>query len=113
MCAGVQAGRNKASTVQFNRIVRCAMHLIQIRHATFASTPDSIRTHRADTCMTTPVPSRRRFIVNVALAAVAVPLVMRTSGEARAAALVKLPLANPQAKALGYVEDASTTKNPV
>ncbi len=63
--------------------------------------------------MTIPVPSRRRFIVNVALAAVAVPLVMRTSGEARAAALVKLPLDNPQAKALGYVEDASTTKNPV
>jgi hypothetical protein len=63
--------------------------------------------------MTIPVPSRRRFIVNVALAAVAVPLVMRTSGEARAAALVKLPLDNPQAKALGYVEDASTTKNAV
>jgi hypothetical protein len=63
--------------------------------------------------MTTPVQSRRRFLVYAALAAVAVPVVMRTSGKARAAALVKLPLDNPQAKALGYVEDASTTKNAV
>lgn len=61
--------------------------------------------------MKTPVPSRRRFLVNATLAAVAMPVIMRMSGEARATALVKLPLDNPQAKALGYVEDASTTKN--
>ena len=61
--------------------------------------------------MKTPVSSRRRFLINVALVAVAVPVVMRMSGKAHAAALVPLPLDNPQAKALGYVEDASTTKN--
>jgi hypothetical protein len=89
-----------------------AMHLMQINRRTFVRTQDSIHTPRAGICMTTPVHSRRRFIVYAALAAVAVPLVMRTSGEARSAALVKLPLDNPQAKALGYVDDASTTKNP-
>jgi hypothetical protein len=62
--------------------------------------------------MTNPVPSRRRFLVNAALVAVAMPVAMRMSGEARAGALAKLPLDNPQAKALGYVEDASTATNP-
>ena len=45
--------------------------------------------------------SRRRFISHVLIAAVAAPL----AGRAPAAPLPRLPLTNPQAKALKYVED--------
>ena len=45
--------------------------------------------------------SRRRFLSHVLVAAVAAPL----AGRALAAPLPKLPLGNPQAKALKYVED--------
>ncbi len=62
--------------------------------------------------MTTPVSSRRRFLIHAAVATVALPLAIRLIGEAQAAGLPKLPLDNPQAKALGYTEDASTTKLP-
>ena len=50
--------------------------------------------------------SRRRFLLGAAVAATALPLLGRM-GEARAAPLPKLPPGNPQAKALGYVEDAA------
>jgi len=62
--------------------------------------------------MTAPVPPRRRFLIQAALATVALPIAMRLIPEAGAAGLTRLPLDNPQAKALGYVEDASTTKHP-
>lgn len=62
--------------------------------------------------MTASVPSRRRFLINAALATAALPFASRLIGEARAAGLVKLPLDNAQAKALGYTEDASKTKHP-
>lgn len=57
--------------------------------------------------MTTP--SRRRFLQISALA-VAAPLAARLAvSDAQAQALPKLPLDNPQAKALAYIEDASKT----
>jgi len=62
--------------------------------------------------MTSPVTSRRRFLINAALATAALPIAMRLIPEARAAGLTKLPLDNPQAKALGYTDDASTSKHP-
>jgi len=61
--------------------------------------------------MTTPVPSRRRFLVHAVIATAALPLAMRLIGEAHAGALTRLPMDNPQAKALGYVEDAGTAKS--
>jgi hypothetical protein len=45
------------------------------------------------------------------MATVALPLASRLIGDAHAGALTKLPLDNAQAKALGYVEDASTATN--
>jgi hypothetical protein len=56
--------------------------------------------------------SRRRFIVHAALAAAALPFAGRFMGQAQAAALVKLPLDNPQARALAYTDDATTSKHP-
>ena len=53
---------------------------------------------------------RRRFLAQLALAAAALPLLTR-AGNAVAAPLPRLPASNAQAKALGYVEDASKTKN--
>ena len=55
--------------------------------------------------------SRRRFLTQAAVAAVALPLLGRMQ-PAQAATLPKLPANNPQAKALGYVADAGTTANP-
>ena len=55
--------------------------------------------------------SRRRFLVQAAVAASALPLLARMASQPAQASLPKLPLDNAQAKALGYVEDASTTKN--
>ena len=54
--------------------------------------------------------SRRRFLVQAAVAATALPLLGRLS-PAVAAPLPKLPMDNAQAKALGYVEDAVKAKN--
>ena len=56
--------------------------------------------------------SRRRFLSHVLLAAVAAPLAGGVAGRAFAAPLPKLPLTNPQAKALHYTEDASTATDP-
>lgn len=54
-------------------------------------------------------PNRRRFLQLGALA-LAAPLAARFAvPEARAQSLPKLPLDHPQAKALGYVEDAAKT----
>ena len=50
--------------------------------------------------------SRRRFLITAAVAATALPLLGR-SGSANAAGLPPLPTSNPQAKALGYVDDNS------
>lgn len=56
-------------------------------------------------------PNRRRFLRMSALA-LAAPFAARLAvPEARAQALPKLPLDHPQAKALGYVEDATQTKH--
>lgn len=55
--------------------------------------------------------SRRRFLIQAAVAATAVPLLVRLASQDAQAALPKLPLDNPQAKALGYVEDSTKTTN--
>jgi hypothetical protein len=55
--------------------------------------------------------SRRNFLVQAAVAATALPL-LGGMASANAAPLPKLSLSNPQAKALGYVEDAAKTTNP-
>jgi High potential iron-sulfur protein len=55
--------------------------------------------------------SRRRFLLGAATLAAAAPL-LGFAGPAVAAPLPRLPLTNPQAKALAYIEDASKTKNP-
>lgn len=62
--------------------------------------------------MIAPIPSRRRFLIHAVIATAALPLALRSIGAAHAAALPSLPPDNPQAKALGYVEDAATTRNP-
>ncbi len=52
--------------------------------------------------------SRRRFIATAAVGAVALPLGARLfAGTAHAQELPHLPLDNPQARALNYVEDAT------
>ncbi len=56
--------------------------------------------------------SRRRFLVKAAVAATALPLMAHLGTQPAQAALPKLPLDNPQAKSLGYVTDATKTKNP-
>ncbi|CAN5225470.1 hypothetical protein BH11PSE14_BH11PSE14_16900 [soil metagenome] len=54
--------------------------------------------------------SRRKFLIGAAIAAVAAPMLV-AAPRARAAALPRLPVTNPQAKALGYVTDATKTTN--
>ena len=56
--------------------------------------------------------SRRRFLIQAAVAATALPLMAHLGTQPAQAALPKLPLDNPQAKSLGYVTDAATAKNP-
>ena len=62
--------------------------------------------------MNAPVSSRRRFLIHAALATASLPIAIRLLSDAHAGGLPKLPLDNPQAKALGYVEDASKAKHP-
>ena len=62
--------------------------------------------------MTAPVSSRRRFLIHAALVTAALPIGIRLIGEAHAAGLPRLPVDKPQAKALGYTEDATTSTNP-
>ena len=62
--------------------------------------------------MSTNPTSRRRFLSHVLVAAVAAPLAAAGSSRAFAAPAPKLPLTNPQAKALKYTEDASKVKDP-
>lgn len=63
--------------------------------------------------MSKPVLSRRKFLAYAAMAAAALPVAFRLTPEAIAAGgLPKLPLDNPQAKALGYTEDAAKSKHP-
>ena len=61
--------------------------------------------------MTEHRPSRRRFLLQAAVAATTLPILATMARQPAEAALAKLPLDNPQAKALGYVEDASKTTN--
>jgi len=61
--------------------------------------------------MSNDLSSRRRFLSHVLVAAAAVPL-LGQANRAYAAPLPKLPLDNPQAKSLHYVEDASKDKDP-
>ena len=56
--------------------------------------------------MNTTANARRRFILQAATAAIALPLF----GQAFAQALKKLPADNATAKALKYVADAATSK---
>jgi hypothetical protein len=56
--------------------------------------------------------SRRRFLVQAAVAATALPLLAKMADQPANAALPKLPLDNPQAKALGYTDDGDDSKNP-
>ena len=62
--------------------------------------------------MTEHRPSRRRFLVQAAVAATALPLMAKMIGQPAEAALPKLTLDNPQAKALGYTNDGDDSKNP-
>jgi hypothetical protein len=63
--------------------------------------------------MSTDPTSRRRFLSHVLLAAVAAPLAGGAASRAFAAApLPRLPLSNPQAKALHYTEDAAKVADP-
>jgi hypothetical protein len=61
--------------------------------------------------MKNPIPSRRTFLIRAAMMTAALPFAGRLIGDARAAGLPRLPLDNAQAKALGYVEDAGTSKH--
>ena len=57
--------------------------------------------------------SRRRFLVQAAVAATALPLLARMAGNtAEAAPLKKLTVDNAQAKALKYTENAAAVKDP-
>jgi hypothetical protein len=57
--------------------------------------------------------SRRRFLVQAAVTATAVPLLGRTVFlPARAEILKKLPIDDTQARVLHYSEDAATVKDP-
>lgn len=58
--------------------------------------------------MNTTANARRRFMLQAATAAIALPLF----GQAFAQALKKLPADNATAKALKYVPDAATSKEP-
>ena len=62
--------------------------------------------------MNTQNPSRRRFLVHAAVAAVAVPFVGRFISTAQAQALPKLSLDDPTAKALAYAEDYTKVSHP-
>jgi hypothetical protein len=62
--------------------------------------------------MSEHLPSRRRFLIQAAVAATALPLVAKMLHQPAEAALAKLPLDNPQAKALGYTDDGDDSKNP-
>lgn len=55
--------------------------------------------------------SRRRFLIQAGVAAVSLPLLGALSSTAKAQALKKLTADNAQAKALGYVDDATKTTN--
>jgi hypothetical protein len=61
--------------------------------------------------MNTTENSRRRFLLQASLAATALPLLGLSAAQAAAPALKKLPLDNPQAKALAYTENAATVKH--
>lgn len=63
--------------------------------------------------MSTQPTSRRRFLLRSVTAAVSLPLVLQAlSRPAQAQDLPKLALDNAQAKALGYIEDASKAQHP-
>jgi hypothetical protein len=109
------AYRRKAELRALSTISDQSRHLRGVldpdQYVAFEATLDSSRDSHGNTQMTTPVPSRRRFLIHAAMATAALPLAMRMIGDAHAGALTKLPPDNAQAKALGYVEDASTSKN--
>jgi hypothetical protein len=56
--------------------------------------------------------ARRRFIGGAAIALAVVPFAPSLAGIANAATLPKLPVDQPQAKALAYTPDARTTTHP-
>ena len=57
--------------------------------------------------------SRRRFLLGSAAVAASLPLVIRElTRPAFASELPRLPLDNPQAKALAYIEDATKSTHP-
>ena len=62
--------------------------------------------------MATNPTSRRKFLTHVFAAAVVAPLAGAATGRALAAPAPKLPLTNPQAKALHYTEDAGKVADP-
>jgi len=63
--------------------------------------------------MTESPNSRRRFLMQAAVAATAVPLLAKMAfTPVHADALKKLTLDNAQAKALHYTENAATVKDP-
>jgi len=63
--------------------------------------------------MTPNVPARRRFLIQAAVVAAALPFVgPRLIGQVQAQELKKLPLDNATAKALAYEEDYTKVKHP-
>lgn len=64
--------------------------------------------------MTDLCSSRRRFLMRAAIAATAAPILGKLATQhAIAAAPPQLPTTHAQAKALSYVQDASTVKHPM
>lgn len=57
-------------------------------------------------------PPRRRFLMQMAVMATALPVLIEGIHPHAHAALPRLTPDNPQAKTLGYVEDAHETGNP-
>jgi len=62
--------------------------------------------------MSNELEARRRFLLKLTVAAGTLPLLGPALRTVRAADPPPLPLDNPTAKALAYVEDAAQTKHP-
>ena len=63
--------------------------------------------------MTSQIPARRRFLIQAAVVAAALPFAgSRLIGQVQAQELKKLPLDNATAKALAYAEDYTKVKHP-
>lgn len=62
--------------------------------------------------MTSPDQSRRSFLAKAVLTALGLPMASRLAFAGQGGNLPPLPLDNPQARALAYTDDASSTRHP-